>query len=216
MKTFSSSRVRLSKFLLVTFAGLACSGCFTGHLVESGRRHESLLRYDRVTAIGNELVIEYTATRSSEPPVLEATTEPNSAPLNARPRAVAIPIDALASAPPIAVEDFPLRRLRLRRNGAERSTGRDVPLHRGSQSPTPQSSQWRDFIEVDVKGNREQGLRVCDHKHDACGQRFNSETLYQSSLAWWVYPLVPLTVAIDVAVMPIHVITLPILVTTGD
>ena len=212
MTICSSSPRRIFAALLVSFAGLVSGGCFTGHLLEGGRLHESLVRYERATEVGDEVLIEYTATQRNVPPVLDKA----AAPTQTRTRVVAIPSDALFRNTHIAVDAFPLRRIPVRSVERERVAGRALPLRRSSEPVLVNRPSDGKFVRVEADERAEAGLRLCDAQRGKCSERFYSEALYRSSLAWWVYPLFPFAVAMDVAALPIHMITLPILVATGD
>ncbi|MGI9590075.1 MAG: hypothetical protein ACR2P8_01805, partial [Myxococcota bacterium] len=56
---WSSSRSARRVLALVLLAPFALPGCWTGHLLESARRRESSLRYERAFRAGNRLYVEY-------------------------------------------------------------------------------------------------------------------------------------------------------------
>ena len=59
---FSSRRTfgRTSVSAMAMVMAMALSGCLTGTLIESGRLHERVSRYERIAIDGHDLVLDYT------------------------------------------------------------------------------------------------------------------------------------------------------------
>jgi len=112
-----------------------------------------------------------------------------------------------------------------------------APPTLGAASNTSDVSDVSDFsdlpsgprVEITEHVGRHLDFRVCPGDSDRrmtrvstadaadlCLGPFHSAALYDDHLAWWIYPLAPITAAIDLALLPIQVVTLPPLLLLGD
>jgi hypothetical protein len=73
----------------------------------------------------------------------------------------------------------------------------------------------RPFVEVIEGEAGDRGFRLCTDA-GPCQRMFHSEALYRDRTAWWVYPLLPLSGALDVVFLPIHAIGLAPFFLIGD
>ena len=71
-----------------------------------------------------------------------------------------------------------------------------------------------EFVEVIVAAGRQRGFRLC--RDGACGGLFRSQILYRDRTAWWVYPLLPFSGALDIALTPLQVISVSPFFLVGD
>jgi hypothetical protein len=218
-----SSRVVLS---LLT---LTLSGCFTGTMIESGRLSESVLTYERISVEGDDLQLEYTVeiTRGAGDPDDRGTREAT--------RRAAFPLSELEAIPAHPVDEFPLRRFRKR---ADR--GDVVPIvvttrpntaseNERRMRPAGVSGSW--IAEVTDSDGRHLGFQLCATQpasgahpvgtessavEGPCLDYFYSAALFDDPVAWWVYPVAPFAFALDLAVLPIQILTLPPLIFFSD
>jgi hypothetical protein len=215
---------------------VALSGCLTGTLIESGRLHERVLRYERIAIDERDLVIGYTVE------VSKSATGTGSASGRRERRNAMLSIEELDARPPHPADAFPLRRLRswprsatpltIRTSFDDGGGGSECtrsPLSVASHvSDAPDASEGPQ-VEITERAGRHLGFRVCAGDTDRGMTRvstletpdhslgyFYSAALYDDHLAWWIYPLAPFTFAIDIALLPIQVVTLPPLLLLSD
>jgi len=238
----SSSRL-FGRTLIVALAmAMSLSGCLTGTLIESGRLHERVFRYERIAIDGPDLVLDYSVE------VSKSATGAGSVPGRSERRSAILSIEDLAARPPHPAEAFPLRRVPPRPRVAT-----PLPIWIGSDgvrdasmrprrtlagvsdvSDVSDASDWSDTpgvakVEITEQSGRHVGFRVCpgdadramtrvrvaENRNDCLGY-FYSAVLYDDHLAWWIYPLAPFTIALDVALIPIQLVTLPPLLLVSD
>lgn len=231
------------------------SGCWTGLLVESGRLHERVARYERISIDGEKLLLDYTVGLSRD-----ARSNPSTSDRLER-RAVLLRLADLFVTPPYTVDAFPLERIAAGSCGARtlpmrivsrtdapgrrgvpsvdplraifpvgREGGEDAwPLHRsvGASGAGPREL----FAEIAEHDGQHLGFRLCplttatEHaRFDTlparlerdCRGDFYSAALYEERFAWWIYPIAPISLAVDIALVPIQLITLPPLLVLSD
>jgi len=234
---FSSSR-RSTYYLVIPLAiamAVALSGCLTGTLIESGRLHERVLRYERIAIDERDLVIDYTVE------VSRSATGTASASGTRERRSAILSIEELDARPPHSTDAFPLRRLRSWPRSATpltiRMSSDDGGGSECTRCPLSVVSHVSDIsdalegprVEITERDGRHLGFRVCRgdadrgmtrvstlESTDHCLGYFYSAALYDDHLAWWIYPLTPFAAAIDIALLPIQVVTLPPLLLLSD
>jgi hypothetical protein len=197
-----SSRIALLSVLL-----LGLPGCWTGHLIESGRVRESVLTYRGAALDGELLRLDYTVERIDARHDRKGPEE----------RSALVALADLDAKPEHAVDAFPLRRI----PPDERSDG-EIPLivvEAGSQA-TLASARSPDLgspiVEVDSTDGRHEGFRLCSEEGAPCPAHFHSGALTEHTLSWWVYPLAPFAVGVDLALLPLQALTLPPLLLLSD
>jgi hypothetical protein len=174
----SSSRVALA-----LAAALLFSGCWTGRLYERGRVGESVLAYHAAVTDGERLIVDYSV----------ELEDWKGRPIGRGRRGASIPIDAMEARPEHPVDAFPLERVQLPPVPADHY--RSVPiLTKGSLPSDPSAPAFLEVVEV---GGRHEGFRICAGPGEGCSGRFRSGALYRDGTAWWVYPLLPLSAAMD-------------------
>jgi hypothetical protein len=222
-----------SRALIASVLSLTLSGCLTGTLIESGRLHERVTRYERIAIDGDDLVLDYTVTVSKSPNGVGSRSG------RSEQRAAILSIEDLNSRPPHTADAFPHRRVSTRSR-----TGTPMPIRITSDEHGNHSSPaHRRFVDTSVRSHvigvpsveiaeragLHLGFRLCSGRSvqettevsivktsDACLGYFHSAALYDDHLAWWVYPAVPFAVAADVALIPLQVLTLPPLLILSD
>lgn len=199
-----------SRFSAIAGLTLTLSGCWTGQLIESARLHETVLTYERISLVGDELRVDYLAELTRD------LSGNRIGPLATRLRAASFPIDALAHRPVHPVDDFPLRRIR---PGSMSGT----PLAIGGNRDVRQSS----LVEMNSQSGgmvanlaesegRHLGFGLCHVAGEGCVGFFHSGALYRDRISWWVYPVAPFAIALDLALLPIQLFTLPPLIALSD
>lgn len=173
---------------------LALPGCWTGRLFEAGRVRESVLEYRSAALEGDRLRVEYTAELDG---LFSSRREP---------RAALLPLAALRAQPPLPVDAFPVERV--------------TPGSPASASPAPATrvpQPSRDDPELlRLEPGPPSGFRLCRAAGGPCSARFYSAALYRDRTAWWVYPLLPLSVALDAALFPLQVVSVGPFFVLGD
>jgi hypothetical protein len=235
----SSSRALISSLAVVSMMSLTLGGCLTGTLIESGRLHERVTRYERIAIDGDDLVLDYTVTVSKSP----AAEGPRSG--KSEQRAAILSIEGLDARPPHPVDAFPLRRV-----STKPRTGTPMPIritsddhgdrpsraHRRVADTSDASDTSKGSgafavpsVEITERVGRHLGFRLCPgHSNrgmtkvnivetdDACLGYFHSAALYDDHLTWWVYPAIQFAIALDLALIPIQVLTAPPLLLVSD
>ena len=213
-----------------TVLALTLSGCLTGTLIESGRLHERVDRYERVGIAGSDLVVDYTVVIS------RSAAETGSTPERTAKRSVMLSLDDLDARPTHPTDAFPLRRapsrpgivtpLALKVTTGDHGDGSTTTRRRLGIGPDALDPPR---VEITERLGRHLGFRLCSDEADRgvtrvsaiesadrCLGYFYSAALYDDHLAWWIYPLAPFAVAIDVALLPIQAVTLPPLLLLSD
>jgi hypothetical protein len=215
---------------------MTLSGCLTGTLIESGRLHERVSRYEHIAIDGHDLVLDYTVEIS------KSAAGTGAARGRSERRSAILSIKDLDTRPPYPTDAFPIRRvpprprvatplqIRISSHGAgDDSTGLLQPNSAVSGAPVSSLTPAAPKVEVTERAGRHLGFRVCPGEVDRgmtrvrsvrqrndCLGFFYSAVLCDDHLAWWIYPRAPFTIAIDVALLPIQLVTLPPLLLVSD
>lgn len=184
---------------LVTVAWLL-AGCWTGRVYERGRIRESVLSYDQAMLDGDRIVVAYTV----------ELVDADGALLETGRRIVGIPRGAIAAVPEVPVDAFPFEVLDADL-GLE-IQGQPIPLVQESREADPRDTPW---LEVIAGQERPRGFYVNTGAAIRDGF-FRSEALYRDRTAWWVYVLVPFSAAVDVALLPLQVVSVAPFFVLGD
>jgi len=170
-------------------------GCVTGHLFDAALRRERPLQYQEAVIDGDRLALGYTT----------LVTNDRGKVLARRERRAALSLDALRRQD-LPVEAFPIEHL----PDHALLTGRRLALTPRDMQGTAQA-----FLEIEVAPDGREPSFVL---HDAGGPyaRFYSSALTQTSTQPWVYPLLPLGAAVDVATFPVLLAFFPVFLLIGD
>ncbi len=193
--------------VLCALLPIALSGCWTGRLIELGRLHESVVTFDDAALDGEDLRVDYTVEVADVRDEFQAKKR----------RSAAVPIAALAIHPPVQVDEVPVRRL-----SAGSRADREVPVDLVIGQRSRARSQGTGLLvapmvlEIDREDDRHTGFRLCPNTAARCHGYLHSGTLYRDHIAWWVYPIAPLTVLVDLALIPIQLVTLPPMLFAAD
>jgi len=175
---------------------LGSEGCVTGHLFDAALRWEQPLHYHEARIDGDRLTVEYTALVTNDRGKVLARKE----------RRAALPLDALRR-PDLAIETFPVEHLADDAPSTGRRLALAVPDGKGAASA---------YLEIETAPDGQEKSFVL---HDLGGRPyapFYSTALTQTSTAPWVYPLLPLGAAVDVATFPVLLAFLPVVLLIGD
>jgi len=190
----SSTRHGIALALLA----LGAQGCLTGHLLDAARRREQPVAYHDASIDGGRLLLGYSAVVSDDQGRHLERTE----------RWAALALADLRRAD-LAVAAFPVARL------AHDAPvhGRRVALHAGRDGrldgPPP-------FLEID-EGPDGRQLRFVLHETPGVPYPpFYSAALTRTRSAPWVYPLLPLSLAVDAATNPVLLFFAPAVMVLGD
>jgi hypothetical protein len=174
---------------------LASEGCVTGHLFDAALRREQPLAYHDALVDGDRLMVGYTALVTNDAGRVVGRKERRAAISLTALRRNDLPVEAF----PVEhlADDAPLtgRRLAI---GAEDGEG-GAPGYLGIET-APDGRQVR-FVLRDSAGGPY--------------APFYSTALTQTSTAPWVYPLLPLGLAVDLATFPILVVFFPVMLLIG-
>ena len=232
-RTFGRTSVSALAMALAMATSMALSGCLTGTLIESGRLHERVSRYERIAIDGHDLVLDYTVE------VSKSATGAGPAPGRSKRRSAILSIKDLGARPPHPADAFPLQRVPVRPRIAtplqirisSDGVGDGSTRHRRTLADVSDVSDWPDAPRAEVieHAGRHMGFRVCQgdadramtrvrnvDTRDDCLGYFYSAVLYDDHFEWWIYPLAPFAIAIDVALLPIQLVTLPPLLLVSD
>jgi hypothetical protein len=194
----SSSRTLAIGALLL----LASTGCWTGRLFEAGRVRESVLEYRSAALDGEQLHLEYTAELVG---------------LHSRrraPRAATLPLAALRARPELPVDGFPLQRV-----APGGFAGRQLPLDvvaPGDPPAAPTDGGPALLVLAEPEGRPPGSVRLCPRPGAPCLPPFHSAALYRDRTAWWVYPLLPFSAALDAVTFPLSMVTVAPFFLLGD
>ena len=184
--------------IALALLALGAQGCISGHLLDAARRRERPVAYHDASIDGGHLLLAYSALVTDDLGRHPERTE----------RRVALALTDLRRGD-LAVEAFPVARL-----AADAPLGGEpVALHPGtdgrSAGPPP-------FLEIDV-GPEGQHVRFV--LHDTRGvpyPPFYSAALTRTRTVPWVYPLLPLSLAVDAATNPVLLFFAPAVMVLGD
>ncbi len=175
---------------------LGSEGCVTGHLLDAALLREQPLSYHDAFIEGDELRLGYTALVTNDAGKVRGRRERRAALSLAVLRRGDFPVEAF----PIEhlADDAPL-------------TGRRLAL--ATQDGVGAAPA---YLEIDAAPDGRETRFVL---HDSDGgpyAPFYSNALTRTSTAPWVYPLLPIGAAADLAVFPILVTFLPLMLLVGD
>ncbi len=178
---------RCRRAAVVLALAFGTSGCVTGHLLDLGRRREQVLAVHEAFTSDDRLLLRYTA----------LVTDDVDTPLARTSRWVAIPLSALGTGTPFPVEGAPVTPL----------DSSDVT--RASSLPEPVRVVETDDGSGETRSRRPAALVIRDTTIPAA-------TLTTTRTAFWVYPLVPVTLAIDAATTPVLLFFAPAVLAVGE
>jgi len=196
---------------LVAAALTAAPGCWTGHLIEAGRRHESVSVYSSAALEQEALRLDYEVEISNS----------RGEPLSTSNRSARVALADLAAQPEWPVDEIRVDKLSPSA-GNRPPTEESSPIALGVGPPNStlaslgSSNPSDQVLVIDESGGRHTGFSLCPPTGTECQGRFHSEALYRNHIAWWVYPVIPFTIVVDVALLPFQVVTVPIMIATGD
>jgi hypothetical protein len=217
-----------TRSIVLCLSAWIATGCFTGELIESGRMHERVRSYERIAIVDATVYVDYTTEVATELPRRNTDWTIDTARSNKK-RSATFPLAELTVRPERPVDTFPLLRIPYGRH-----EGRALPIaiesgsaeadgaHFESHAPDPPDGLSADaspdslVARIDAERGRHQGFGLCPATGGRCVGYFHSAALYDDPIAWWVYPIAPFAFAADIAVLPIHVVTLPILIAISD
>jgi hypothetical protein len=187
---------RRRTWAILAFLMLPNEGCVTGHLFDAALRREQPLSYHDALVDGDRLTLGYTALVTNDAGRVVGRKE----------RRAAIALAALRRHD-LPVEVFPVEHL------ADDAplTGRRLAIGAKDGEGGPPG-----YLETDVSPD---GREMRFVLHDSVGgpyAPFYSSALTQTSTAPWVYPLLPLGVAVDLATFPILLVFFPVMLLIGS
>jgi len=191
-----STRRRAVTALALTV--MTASGCVSGHVWQAARRWERVESYREARVVGDRLLVRYTA----------AVTTDEALPMGERSVWAEIPLDELRAAPP--VERFRVRRL----DDAPGAGGAPVAIRSGPPDAGDAACALaRPTLCVTGAGGAEGFVLV-----DEAGPYppFHSAALTRTTTAPWVYPLLPVTFAVDSVMVPGLLLLAPMWIVAGD
>ncbi|MGH7894641.1 MAG: hypothetical protein ACREQL_08225 [Candidatus Binatia bacterium] len=173
---------------------LASSGCVTGHLLDAGRRWEQPATFEAASLDGDRLVLRYRA----------LVTDDDGEAIGAVQRRAAVSVDALREG--MATVGAPRIELLPDQGPLD---GRPLPLVAADDGVA------RPRIEIShPPGGGPARLALYDERGP--GAPLYSNAFARSSTAGWVYPLLPVAVAVDVVGVPVLLLFAPAMLTIGD
>ena len=196
----SSTRCAAALALLA----LGAQACITGHLLDAARRVEQPIVYHDAFVDHDRLLLGYTA----------LVTDADGQPLAREERRVAIALVRLRRA------EMPLEALRYEARADDVPLhGRQVGLFVGATSPNGAAAGLAPpppFLEI-INGPTGRPERLVLHDaEDNRYARFYSAAFTRRRMAPWVYPLLPLSLAIDAATNPVLLLFAPAVIVVGD
>jgi hypothetical protein len=178
---------------------LAATGCWTGRVFEAGRVRESVLEYRSAALDGEQLHLEYTAELVG---LVSRCREP---------RAATLALAALRAQPEVPVDVFPLERV-----APGGFAGRPLPLAAVAPGDPPAPAAGPELLVELEEDGRPRSVRLCPRAGASCLPPFYSAALYRDRTAWWVYPLLPFSAALDAALFPLSMVTVAPFFVLGD
>lgn len=179
----SSSRAWLALLLVAC----ALPGCWTGHLLESARRRESAQRFEAAFVAGQRLTLDYRV----------AVRDRRGRELRQADRRAAVALSDLVQQPELALDA-----VRVDFDPSE-PAGKPVALLRDAERALPVTAL---VLRVAREAGRDVVLQVEAGDPVSGIGRLRAGSLTRDRTAPWVWPLVPFAVALDVAVLPLHVL----------
>jgi hypothetical protein len=188
--------------LALALLALAASGCMTGHALEAARRREQVLAYREAFLDGNRLVLGYRALVSND----------EGEPVAERDRWAAIELADLRGPRVPPVEDFPVAWL-----DGPPTGGRPAVLRiSDADSAGPCTAADAPYLDVERVDGRHTRVVLRDAQAPTPYAPLHSAALTRVSTVPWVYPLVPLTLAVDAVVDPVLLFFAPAVLVVGD
>jgi hypothetical protein len=204
---------------------LGLSGCWTGNLIEWGRRHSTVVDYSRVASDGKSLRVDYflAPERSGKP---DARRHSEKA-------AGELPFSFLLDSPPPSVEQLDVE---WETSSGWSESGVPLALNFSSLPATFTAVEWHNLLGADVRrklqrgelevwvetspegpgGKRPSGFRLCSSNGETCYLQVISGSFAKERISPWVYIFAPVTAAVDLSLLPIQIATLPILLVLSD
>lgn len=179
------------RVLAAALVGLAAlPGCFSGHLYEAARRREFVVRYDRAFVADGRLRVDYRVD----------VRDPSGTSLRRARRSASLALTDLGALPEIPVDEIAVDVSRR----VPAPAGEPVALARSAAetraAPTPLVLLIRQEDDGDA------GFALLRREPEERLGGLRSGALVRDREAPWVYPLLPLSAALDVAVTPVHVL----------
>ena len=175
---------------------LASEGCVTGHLFDAALRREQPDSYHDALVEGDRLTLSYTALVTSD----------SGKVLGRKERRAAISLSALRRYD-LPLEAFPVEHL-----------ADDAPLTGRRLVILGQNAEGGALAYLEIK-TAPDGRETSFVLHDPSGgpyAPFYSNALTRTSTAPWVYPLLPVGAAVDLATFPILLVFFPVMLLVGD
>ncbi|HME68958.1 MAG TPA: hypothetical protein VKM54_03720 [Myxococcota bacterium] len=183
-------------WVALAFLTLGSEGCVTGHLFDAALRREQPVSYHDALVDGDRLTLGYTALVTTDSGKVLARKE----------RRAAISLTALRRHD-LPVEAFPVEHL-----------ADDAPLTGRRLAIAAQDGEGGApaYLETEAAPD---GREMRFVLHDSGGgpyAPFYSNALTRTSTALWVYPLLPVGAAADLATFPILLVFFPVVLLVGD
>jgi len=175
---------------------LGGEGCVTGHLFDAALRREQPLSYHDALVDRDRLGLAYTALVANDAGKV----------LGRRERRVAISLAELRRHD-LAVEAFPVEHL---------ADDAPLPGRRLALESADKGDGASAYLEIEREPD---GREVRFVLHDPASgpyAPFYSTALTRTSTEPWVYPLLPLSAAVDLATFPILLVCFPVMILIGD
>jgi hypothetical protein len=174
---------------------LGGEGCVTGHLFDAALRREQPLSYHDALLDQDRLALAYTA----------LVTNDAGKVLGRRERRVALSLAELRRHD-LAVEAFPVEPL-----------ADDAPLSGRRLALEPEAKAGASaYLEIERDPNGREVRFVLHDPGSGPYAPFYSTALTRTSTEPWVYPLLPLSAAVDLASFPVLVVFFPVMMLIGD
>ena len=193
-------RCRLALALLA----LAASGCMTGHALDAPRRREQVVAHREAFLDGDRLVLGYRARVSND----------KGEPLAERDRWAAIDLADLRGPHVPPVEDFPVAWLDGPPAGARPAVLRVADA--GADPADACTAGDATYLDIEQVDGRHTRVVLRDGRGPGPYAPLYSAALTRVSTTPWVYPLVPLTLAVDAVIDPILLFFAPAVLVVGD
>ncbi len=180
------------RLLVVVIAAVAMQGCVTGHMLDYAREIERPVAYREAALDGNRLLLAYDTIVINE----------RGRRLARRERRAAVALADLERDLP--VDAFPVVRL----PDDAPLTGQRVALD-GRRSETA-------ALEIETAPDGRQTSFVLHDARDGPRRTFQSAALSRTHVAPWIYPLLPLGLAVDAVSNPVLLFFAPAVMVIGD
>jgi hypothetical protein len=196
-----------SRLAFTTLALLALPGCWTTHLMEHGRTREIVLSYEAASVDGQFLRLDYTV----------GGIDDGTQPKEVRRRSAIIALDDLVADPEHPVDAFPMKRVRPGQRAAGETALELVEANgRAALTGADPAEVTSIIMEIDAENGRHTGFRLCPDLRATCPAHFHSDALTRDRLSWWVYPVAPVALGVDMVLLPLQLTTLPAMLVLSD